>query len=136
MNQDIKLQDIIISLVHSIDMMSSFIHRHHLRVAILAEAIADEAGWDKHKKRRLILAAVMHDIGAVSSAEKNELTQMDVKKDHQHAALGAGMLCDFPYFTDIVPVILYHHHYWHNGKGSYAGADLVPEESFLLHLAD
>lgn len=136
MNQDIKLQDIIISLVHSIDMMSSFIHRHHLRVAILAEAIADEAGWDKHKKRRLILAAVMHDIGAVSSAEKNELTQMDVKEDHQHAALGAGMLCDFPYFTDIVPVILYHHHYWHNGKGSYAGTDLVPEESFLLHLAD
>ncbi len=117
-------------------MMTSFIHQHHLRVAILAEAIADEAGWDRHKKRRLILAAVLHDIGAVSSAEKNELIQMDVREDHPHAALGAGMLSDFPYFADIIPVIRYHHHYWHNGEGAYVGNDAVPEESFLLHLAD
>ena len=136
MHPELKLQDIIISLAHSIDMVSSFVHQHHLRVAILAEAIADEAGWNAEQKRRLILAAVLHDIGAVSSSEKAELLQMDVEEDHPHAALGAGMLCDFAYFADIVPVIRFHHHYWHNGDGVLVGDEIVPEESFLLHLAD
>lgn len=136
MQPELKLQDIIISLAHSIDMVSSFVHQHHLRVAILAEAIADEAGWNEEQKRRLILAAALHDIGAVSSSEKIELLQMDVEEDHPHAALGAGMLCDFVYFADIVPVIRFHHHYWHNGDGVLVGDEIVPEESFLLHLAD
>ncbi|WP_024873001.1 HD-GYP domain-containing protein [Tolumonas lignilytica] len=136
MSQEFKLQDIIISLAHSIDMVSSFVHQHHLRVASLAESLAEEAGWSEEQKKRLILAAVLHDIGAVSSSDKAELVRMDVKEDHAHAALGAGMLQSFAYFADIVPVIRYHHHHWHNGAGSKIHGENVPEESFLLHLAD
>jgi putative nucleotidyltransferase with HDIG domain len=136
MKRDLQLQDIIISLAHSIDMVSSFVHQHHLRVALLAEAIADETGWPATPKRSLILAAALHDIGAVSSTEKAELVEMDVEEDHHHAALGAGMLGDFSYFADIVPIIRYHHHYWHHGEGATSQGELVPEASFLLHLAD
>jgi putative nucleotidyltransferase with HDIG domain len=136
MYPEFKLQDIIISLAHSIDMVSSFVHQHHVRVALLAEAIADAAEWNEQQKRRLILAAVLHDIGAVSSSEKTELVHMDVVEDHSHAALGAGMLLDFPYFAEIVPIIRYHHHYWHDGIVAQDQPYAVPEESFLLHLAD
>jgi putative nucleotidyltransferase with HDIG domain len=136
MYPELKLQDIITSLAHSIDMVSSFVHQHHLRVALIAEAIADAAEWSEQQKRRLILAAVLHDLGAVSSSEKAELVLMDVLEDHPHAALGAGMLVDFPYFEEIVPIIRYHHHYWHDGVELHDQTCIVPEESYLLHLAD
>lgn len=136
MISDLKLQDLLISLTQSIDMISAFIHRHHLRVATMCESLANRLEWDQEQKKHLILAAALHDIGAVSESDKKEILQIDVKEDHPHAILGAGMLRDFPYFEPIIPIIRYHHHYWHDGEGATDQNKTVPEASFLLHLAD
>lgn len=136
MISDLKLQDLLISLTHSIDMMSTLIHRHHLRVATLCESLAETLHWDDESKKQLILAASLHDIGAVSNLDKSEIQQIDVKEDHPHAILGAGMLRDFPYFEPILPIIRFHHHYWRDGQGADFKGQTVPDASFLLHLAD
>lgn len=130
------LKELIISLTCSIDLLNFVVKHHHQRVAIIAAQIGKEYGLGPESISKLVFAASLHDIGAISALERDELLRLDVEDPIEHAKLGAKMLGPFPYFEPIVPIITCHHCRWENGAGVEFQGIKTPIESFILHLAD
>ena len=84
----------------------------------------------------LVITAALHDIGALTVNERDELVKMDVENPQPHASLGSYMLDSFEPFHRISEILFYHHwrydmdDQWIEYKGK------VPIESYILHVAD
>jgi len=82
------------------------------------------------------LAALVHDIGALSMQERLDLIETESENVHQHAFIGEKLLVGFKPLEKASRIIKYHHMPWNNGEGrTYMGED-VPIESHVIHLAD
>ena len=57
----------------------------------------------------LVITAALHDIGALTVNERDELVKMDVENPQPHASLGSYMLDSFEPFHRISEILFYHH---------------------------
>lgn len=131
-----SLKEIMSSFIQSIDVVNYLLKNHHRRVAVIANAIGHAYGLNPKQQRNLVLAAALHDIGALTVTERDQLLQMDIENPHPHAILGSMMLAPFSHFGDVSKIIKYHHVYWENGQGPQMASEEIPIESYLLHLSD
>lgn len=136
MNSNTQFKDVLIALIKSIDLISFLLKHHHRRVGIIAYHLGLECKLDKQSLSNLVAAASLHDVGALSVKERDELIQLDISNPHPHAFLGGAMLSSFSYFKDISTIIKYHHWEWNFGENKYNDDEEVPFESYILHLAD
>lgn len=134
--ENTNLKEIMTSFIQSIDVVNYLLKNHHRRVAVIANAIGKAFGLSPNQLQNLVLAASLHDIGALTVSERDQLLQMDIEDPHPHAILGAMMLSPFSYFKDISKIIKYHHIYWEDRLEVTAEGEEIPVESYLLHLSD
>jgi len=132
---DISLRDTLISFIESIDLFNYLLKNHQRRVAIIAYNLGIAASLTKDELRDLVFAASLHDIGALSVAERNTLIDMDVDNPRNHEIVGCAMLSVFPPFKKISEIIN-HHHVKFNELDRLYPQEKVHKECFLLHLAD
>lgn len=131
-----NLKELIVSITCAIDLMSFLIKNHHQRVAIICYKLGTAMHLKPRELKNLVLAASLHDIGAISIKEREDLMKIDMEYPEEHSTLGARMLGTFPYFEDIANIIKNHHASWNNGDGTFVNGKKVPLECFILHLAD
>lgn len=131
-----SLKNIVFSFIQSIDLFNFILKKHHRRVAVIAGSIGREYGLNDHQMSRLILAASLHDIGAVSIEERDRLIEMDVVNPHPHARLGSYMLDSFVPLHGIANIIFYHHWSYSDDDKYIKSIGKVPIESYIIHLAD
>lgn len=134
--ETITLKEIMTSFIKSIDSVSYLLKDHHRQVAVAAYQLGLACNLPKDRLKQLVLAASLHDIGALTVTERDKLIQMDIEDPHPHAILGSLMLESFRYFKDISKIIRYHHVYWQEGAAANTVSEEIPFESYLLHLAD
>jgi len=125
----IKLSKIILTLSEALDLVSPAVVRHHQRVGYLAFSLAEECGLGEKEKRDLLLAGVLHDIGALSLEERISTLKFELDNPGTHAKLGAALLKNFAPLASLTPLLLYHHEHWENGHD-------LPLTAHILHLAD
>jgi len=120
------------------DLVNPIIAGHGKRVAFRAALIAEALGYDPQRISTLKIAALLHDIGAFSLSlkEKNDLGQFDVLAPEKHCAVGFTLLKQYDPFADIADMVLHHHTFWNYGKRLYFNGVLIPQESYIIHLAD
>lgn len=130
------LRSLISSLVQSIDMVNFLLKNHHRRTAVLAAQLGRAYGLEARAQSNLVLAASLHDIGALTISERDQLLHLDVENPMPHARLGAYMLDSFEPFEEISRIIYYHH--WPFEQDAYPDREqgAVPLESYFLHVAD
>lgn len=133
---DISFREIVVSLLKSVDLVNYLLKHHHQRVTSIAYQIGLEMGLDKKILRRLVLAASLHDIGALHVKERDELIEMDTRNPYPHAVRGGLMLKSFDFIEPISNIILHHHRYWDYGNGLMFDGGELAIESFIIHLAD
>lgn len=124
------------SLSNAMDIVSPHVVDHHKRVAYIAASIAAELGFAEAEQEDILLAGLIHDIGALSLYDRLGALDFEIKNAHKHAEAGYRLLRTFDYFSDIAPVVRFHHYPWNNGKGSSFKGESVPPLSHMLHLAD
>ena len=135
----IKLIDIIYSLTEALDLVSSPINNHHKDVTILSYYIGREMGLSDEKLEKLILSAMIHDIGVLPLTldERYKNFEFEFSNPNRHAEIGYFITKDFLPLKDIADIIRYHHTYWYEGAGNNIEID---EENFILpniiHVAD
>ncbi|MDA8166127.1 MAG: HD domain-containing protein [Desulfobacteraceae bacterium] len=139
--QPIVLREVVESLAVVTDLMSPVLANHHLRVAHLAVRLAEAAGLAREDRHRLLLAALLHDCGALSVAEREEIKRFDsdfvgANGMRRHAETGYLLLRDFGPFARMAATVRHHHRHWKHGRGRTAGPETVPREAFIIHLAD
>lgn len=133
---NITLKKLITSFTKSIDLYNYLLKDHHRRTAIAAYHIGVQMGLAPERLSDLVIAASLHDIGALTVSERDCLIQMDVENPFPHSSLGSYMLASFSPFQNISKIIFYHH--WHFDQDNMYVPELgpVPLESYILHVAD
>lgn len=130
------LKGLIISFTKSVDLYNYLLKNHHRRTAIVAYSIGKEMGLTKKELSDLVIAASLHDIGALTVKERDELIHMDVENPMPHARIGYYMLESFELFGNISRIVYYHHWSYENDQNWIREVGKVPIQSYIIHVAD
>lgn len=129
-------------LVRAIEASDPYTSGHSIRVSTYAECIAKQMGLPQGKIDLIKSAALLHDIGKIG-IDKNILNKTDKLDDDEfdtiktHPALGATIISDLSYLSNIADIIK-HHHERNDGRGYPDGLshDNIPIETSILTIAD
>lgn len=105
---------------------------HCKKVTYIALELAKELNLPGDKVKKLYLASLIHDIGAISSPDA-DLSKNFIK---YHCIKGAELLQYFPFYSDISEIILYHHENWNGSSVFKLKENEIPIESQIIRIAD
>lgn len=132
----INLQDLLLCLSNAQDLISSNLSMHHQKVACIAYRIAEQLELPVNQRRDIFLAALIHDIGALSIDMIADIRTATPDEMNEHAFRGAKLLQRSKHLKQFCPIIRHHHIPWNYGEGvAFKGAD-VPLASHVVNLAD
>lgn len=132
----INLYDLLACISNAQDLVSPKISNHQQQVAYLTFHLSEHMHIPMEQKRDVFLAALIHDIGALSTIEKLELVEGEPLNINNHAFNGTKLLEGFKPLKHAASIIKFHHISWNKGEGnSFMGED-VPFASHIIHLAD
>lgn len=132
----VSLFDLVTSLSDVMDLVNPALDDHHKKVAYIAYSLAQEMGLAKRDCCDILLAGMLHDIGALSLKEKTDALHFEVVFPHRHAEAGGFLLKPFAPLAPIGEMISCHHVPWGGGAGKVYNGRPVPLASHILHLAD
>jgi len=130
-NFSVRLFDLVNALARSLDMVSQTLAGHHTNVGFIASRIAECSGLSSFEQRNVVLAAMLHDIGAVSlyPAVDSLLFEDDTIK---HSIAGSVIISSSKKLQDVSKLVEYHHTPWEE----LGGRNKVYEISNIINLAD
>lgn len=132
----VSLIDLIGSLSSAMDLINPVVVDHHKRVAYLAARIAAQAGMPSAEQNELLMAGLLHDVGAFSLPVDVRLATLHFETDHVgHAEDGYRLLSKFPAGFQHIARIVRHHHVMFRDFGEFDDPETL-RASNLIHLAD
>ena len=132
--EKLSLKELAVPVIKAIDSCNYLLKSHHRRTAVIAYHIGKKMGLDHGQLFKLVIAAAIHDVGALSVQERDLLIREDVQNPRPHCDMGYKMLSSFAPFADVARVIKHHHIRYAASLKMPEGE--VPLESHILHLAD
>lgn len=130
------------SLIASIEAKDTYTRGHSERVARIALLIGLKMGLSEKMLEKLEYSALLHDIGKIGIPQNillkpsklNDLEYLEVKN---HPVLGAMIVEEIDFLSDIVPIV-FHHHERHDGAGYVDGLSgrHIPLLAKILAVAD
>ena len=130
----LSLKELAVPMIKAIDSFNYLLKSHHRRVAIISYNIGKELNLKSEEILELIIAASLHDIGALSVQERDMLVQEDVLNPTPHCIMGHKMLSSFEVFKNIAQIIKHHHVKYEESLNVEEGEVLFA--SHIIHLAD
>ena len=117
---------------------------HQARISRVAERIAREMGWSEEQRRRLEIAASLHDIGKLAVPRRllfkpGPLGPIERKIVQSHTILGALLLHGRPgAWVRLARSIALHHHERWDGRGYPRGlaGTAIPAAARIVAVAD
>lgn len=131
-----ELFDLVLCLSRAMDLVTPEVVSHQMQVAYAACCLGEELGLPLHERRRLVLAAALHDCGILSLRERKDLMEFDVREEGPHAGVGAQLLRTCPQFRHEAEIVRFHHRPWDEGRGAEEAGRPIPLASHIVHLAD
>ena len=136
--------DLLTALVKAIEIRDPYTSGHSLRVANLAQQIAEELGMNRIAVDRIANAALLHDIGKIEAVyteilrKPDGLTAEERAIMESHVTRGVQLLRDLSSVPEEVVTIVRHHHEREDGRGYPDGllGDEIPMGSKIIVLCD
>ncbi len=94
----LDLLNLVLSFSDALDLASPELAQHQLRTAFITWEIGKAAHWSADAVERTFVAALLHDVGALSPEEKVEILRGTVATPENHALLGEALLKQAPIF--------------------------------------
>lgn len=133
---NLQLIEIIKSLSSVLDWISNNLLNHHKQVAYISALIANKLSLPPKIQNNLLIAGFLHDIGAITYAERVNNLQFEDNNAQIHADIGYKLLNKTTLFKDVSIIIKFHHYAWNYGQNQTIDELSVPLESHIIHLAD
>ncbi|WED23834.1 HD domain-containing protein [Vibrio sp. JC009] len=130
----LSLKELAVPMIKAIDSFNYLLKSHHRRVAVISYHIGKQMNLKEDELFELVVAAALHDIGALSVQERDMLIQDDVTNPKPHCIVGYRMLGSFEAFKTIAQIIKHHHIVYEDSARAEPGE--VMFQSHILHLAD
>lgn len=132
--EKMSLKELAIPMIKAIDSFNYLLKSHHRRVAVISYSIGKEMGLLNDELLELVIAASLHDIGALSVQERDMLVKEDVLNPMPHCIMGYHMLASFDVFKSIAKIIKHHHVIYEDSLK--VDENEVSLASHIIHLAD
>ena len=130
------------SLISIIEAKDPYTKGHTERVAAYSVALANRMGLGENDLRRVMFAALMHDIGKMGVLDEivnkpGALTEAEWELMRAHPVTGAGIVEKMEFLTGTADIVRHHHESW-NGRGypdGLSGED-IPLGARIVTVAD
>ena len=131
-----NLHELLLCLSNAQDLISPQLASHQQQVAYLSYRLAEQLDLSAQERKEVFLAALVHDIGALSTNELLSITEHEPIVAYNHAFKGAALMAGFRPLRPIARLVKYHHVPWSNGQGLRFNGEVVPLYAHIIHLAD
>lgn len=128
----IPIFELLMCFSDALDLISPLVSGHQIRVTYLSLKIGKQINLSKEQLNNLVIAASIHDIGATTVKERNEIISPNFESDGRHEAVGYSYVNKSEIFKNAANIIRYHHKDWNNGTNG----NNIPLESYIISLAD
>lgn len=126
----LNLHRVIIALSEALDFVGVDEVHHGKRVAIMAEAIANELGWDEQERTFVLQAGMLHDCGVSQTREHKHLTDgLEWDGAIEHCLRGESYLQVCAPLQKFAATIRWHHTRW-----EHLPTELDPRTKLLSNL--
>lgn len=132
--EKLTLKEFAVPMIKAIDSFNYLLKSHHRRTAVISYHIGKELQLSNDQLMELVIAASLHDIGALSVQERDMLIKEDVLNPTPHCVMGHRMLSSFKVFKDIAQAIKHHHIKYEDFLT--LKNENIHFSSFIIHLAD
>jgi len=124
--------DFATSISDTIDLVSPELSNHHRKAAYISYNIAKEMALPDGEIKDIVLAALLHDIGASTDEDRLRIkfASFDDGPFDQHAIMGFKLLQNFNPLINAATIIKYHHAHFEEVPSE------IPMGSHIVHLAD
>ena len=130
----VNLGNLVLSLSDAMDLASPSLAQHQQRTAFIVWEMGKAARLSEERLEKNFMAALLHDIGALSVEEKISLHNSEIKDAETHCIRGEFLLDKVPWLKDEAQIIRLHHREWQDRKESIETHFIF--ESQVLALAD
>ena len=130
----VNLGNLVLSLSDAMDLASPSLAQHQQRTAFIVWEMGKAARLSEERLEKNFMAALLHDIGALSVEEKISLHNSEIKDAETHCIRGEFLLDKVPWLKDEAQIIRFHHREWQDRKESIETHFIF--ESQVLALAD
>jgi HD-GYP domain-containing protein (c-di-GMP phosphodiesterase class II) len=129
---NISIYDFVCALSEAVDLVCHDLNTHHKKVAYISWMIAQEMKLSNDEVQDIILASMLHDIGAFTIEERMKLLTLESGDigENRHAILGYKLLKSFTPLTKVATLIRHHHSNYDKARRE------IPLGSYIIHLAD
>jgi phosphate/phosphite/phosphonate ABC transporter binding protein len=142
-NEQIRnYEETIISFVKMIEQRDTYTAGHTARVAKYSQMIAQKMGISEDEIQKLTKAAILHDIGKISTPDAvllkpAKLNDLEYQMIKEHVSVGYEMLKGISIYKELAQIML-HHHERYDGGGYPNGlkGEEIPLLSAIMSVAD
>lgn len=135
-NSGVTIKDFFLSLSTLLDVANKELSRHQLRTAFIAWKIGDQFGLKEKELNEVIIASLVHDIGALSLEEKVQLHSSIFEELDIHCIRGWYIVKKIDGFKNIANSIRYHHADYTILKDNYILAQIINLADFIERMID
>lgn len=133
-NTTVNLGSLVLSLSDVMELASPLLMQHQQRTAFVVWQMGNAARISNERLEKLFIAALLHDIGALSLEEKISIRNFEVENTQDHCIRGKFLLDNISWLKDSAQIIRFHHTEWQHWGESIENPLVF--ESQLLFLAD
>ena len=133
-NISVNLGNIVLSLSDVLDLASPSLAQHQQRTAFVALEMGKAAKLSNDRLENVFIAALLHDVGALSLEEKISIRNFDVGNPEDHCIRGETLLNNISWLKNSAKIIRFHHKEWQSWEESIENPLVL--DSQLLSLAD
>lgn len=134
-------QTVIMSFLIQMEVFDPVLLRHSRTVAHYTQLMARSLDFTPEDKDTLLNSSLLYDVGMMGIdrriIEKVKLSPQEWEIIRAHPLNGVKILSPFPFFREILPIIM-HHHEWYDGTGYPEGlmGEDIPLMSRIIMIAD
>ncbi len=133
-NPSINLSNLLLSFSDALDLASSELSLHQVRTAFISWEISKAAKLPPDLTEQLFIAALFHDVGALTPEDKLNLHRNEVENVQPHCILGEAFIDQVLMFKPSAKIVRLHHKPWRDYEQT--SCDPLMFQSQVLCLAD
>jgi HD-GYP domain-containing protein (c-di-GMP phosphodiesterase class II) len=130
----INLLNLILSLSDALDLASASLTQHQMRTAFIAWEMGKAIKMPAPDLEQLFIAALFHDVGALSPEEKISIRRPEVEDPEPHSILTERFLKQVPLFAEPAAIARFHHKTWEEWGAPLTDPTVL--RSQILYLSD
>ena len=130
----VNLGNILLSFSDAIDLANESISAHQMRTSFITWQMANGAKLPQNEKQNVFMAAILHDVGALTPEDKTKLHDFEEVNVEPHCIRGAALFESCPLLKESSEMVRWHHRPWSEWETTIDSNEAF--ESQILYLAD